>query len=489
MGFTLHIEEKIIEAFVFHPESFNEVETNEIINHINECNYCKDIYEIYQSIYKNINNISDIIPDSNDIDLAEKIVNKFKPESNLKLLTQKSSIIKINDSGDYQIITKPKILSLHGLAYLFKNYPVQSVSYISLAAALFFFVIFFLKKPFADVNPVYLKIKDDILFAYNKTGDILWKKTVDYMPTNNIDSLVNPALGGRRYLILDDIDNDGYNELLITGTHYDIGIYRSDTLYCFNHDGTLRWKSYPENYKYNYAHEWKRTHWVISHFLSAERKHKKTLFLAAHDYYYGTTIISTVNPINGKVTSSLYHSGYINSANHFDIDNDGNEEIFFGGVSSYYKPFLMVIDKDTLMGVMPDFYSAEHKVKGNASYYILFPVTELASALSRTKSIGMSSISKFKDSGIMVMTLEYFDQKNEVALQFILDKNFKIQYISATPPYLYHFEKIKKIKITSPDIINNYLAAYKDSLQYWDGERFVNYPARNKYWDESLQLP
>lgn len=216
---------------------------------------------------------------------------------------------------------------------------------------------------------------------------------------------------------------------------------------------------------------------------------KKLLFVVAHDDAYGGCVISTLNPSNGKVTSSLYHSGHITAAANFDIDSDGNDEIFFGGVSSYYKPFLMVIEKDTLMGVMPDFYSTGHKVLGNASYYILFPLTELAAELSKTKSMEIKKIEKFQNTGVTVLIPEFYDKNNEVTLQYTLDKNYRIKYINATPTYLYYFEKIKKIKVTSPDIINNYLNTYRDSLLYWDGDKFVNYPAQNKYWNQKFRLP
>ncbi|MEM4325834.1 MAG: hypothetical protein QXU40_00850, partial [Candidatus Pacearchaeota archaeon] len=116
-----------------------------------------------------------------------------------------------------------------------------------------------------------------------------------------------------------------------------------------------------------------------------------------------------------------------------------------------------------------------------ADYYILLPLTEISSVLSATKSIGVTNITKFNDTGITLLVAEYLNNKKDLSLQYTFDSHYQIKYINATPTYLHYFEKIKKIKITSPDLINNYLSAYKDSLLYWDGDRFVSYPTINKY--------
>lgn len=483
----MHINEKILELYAGSPEQFTREESENIKLHLDECAYCRDIYDTYFNLFRGFKEAVKKEPDELDRLLADKLEEGFSGFDR-KRLPEKNDSIQIHDA-EFEIVERNPRGIIKNVRHWIKRNPIKAVSY-SFVFSFILLLLLFKVKPtdYTEYNPVALKLNDFMLEAYNINGDLLWKKNVSGALSGNIDSLMSTNYRGRR-LMLEDIDGDNLNEVLLTGGEYDVGNYHPDTLYCFNYDGSLRWKAAPESERFNYAPKWKRTKWVINQFLVAKRGKKNLLFIVAHDYDFGGCVVSTLNPATGNIKSSLYHSGHITAAANIDIDLDGDEEIFFGGVSSYYKPFLMVIDRDTLMGVMPDFYSIGHKVKGNASYYILFPVTVLASALSRTKSIGVSDISKFNDSGIVVKSLEYFDQKIEVALQFVLDKNFNIQYITATPTYLYEYEKIKKIKITSPDIINDYLAAYKDSLQYWDGDKFVNYPAKNKYWNEKFKLP
>ncbi|MDH7605311.1 MAG: hypothetical protein QHH13_10450 [Melioribacter sp.] len=482
-----HIEESTLELFAYNPEKFLDNEKDKIIQHLKICKYCEELYKIFTAIHSEINKNIDIDPDGSDILLAEKIANNFSTNEKLLHIPKVNSIV-VHDAK-FEIIEKPQKFSLDYIRYFIKSNPIKSIGFsFSLALLIITFITLFQSTySLKSKNPVTLSVYNFILKAYNKNGDLLWKMNVDGLPRWSIDSL---TMENNKYLYLYDIDNDNKNELLLTGFRLRTGLYKNDTLYCFNYDGTLRWKISPENNKYNYAPQWKRTEWRISNFFVANRNKQNILYIIANDNYFGSCVISTINPITGEVTSSLYHSGHLSAAAHFDIDNDGDEEIFLGGVSSYYKPCLIVVDTDKLMGVMPDFYSSGHKVPGNAYYYILLPVTDVAKNFSVTKSIGVTAIEKFGKNGVLVFVNEYSINTNVyAALEYVFDNNFVVQYITATPTYLKLFEQIKNKKITSVNIVSDFLKPYKDSLQYWDGNEFVYNPVPNKYKNQKFQLP
>ncbi|MEG8948011.1 hypothetical protein [Rosettibacter firmus] len=486
---NLHIEEKVIELFAYDPSLFDEKENLKITAHLSECEYCHDIYKTYQNIYHHIS-FSQIKPDENDLLFAERIINNLKPKNNFKQLTQKSTLVKI-ENGDYKIITRPKLFSLQGFTYIIRNYPFQTAGFISIVALLFILSTFLFMKPNKDLNPVHLRIKNEKLIAYNKSGEILWSKIADF-GTDSIEILMAPPHYFMKKAIgIFDIDGDGMNEVLISGNIPNTGYYSFDSLYCINYDGKVRWVAYSESKKFNYAPKWKRTHWKIDHFLTVKKKDKTLLVVTACDRTYGGAIISTLNPFTGEVTSTIYHSGHIASAKSIDINEDGNEELILGGISSYYKPFIMVLEQEKFMGVMPDFYSSGHSVRGNASYYILLPITEISKSSQKSKtSVTVEEIIKSNDTGFIAVINEATSMENESPiLIYSFDKDLRLRYISANPTYLTKFERQKKIKITSSEIINNYLSTYKDSLLYWNGDDFVNYPAKNKYWDQKFQLP
>lgn len=491
----MHIDDKILERLILSPESLSVKEKDEILVHLDECVYCKESFDTFEKIYCTINEEALKEPTKNDIDLSGRIKTKMEGRDEQKLLTGKSSEVRIYD-GKAEIVGKQKIFTLQNIYYFIKNYPLPSLGFALVASLAIAFITVTFKAQFKDKNPVSLDIKNAVLIAYNKEGDVLWKKHTGSINGNErIDSLMSwPAFGQRRYINLLDIDSDGKNEILLAGFG-ESKIFSSDTLYCLNNDGNLRWKASPENKKFNYAPKWHRTTWFFVDFFTAKVKNGHKLYVIGHVASYGGTIISTLNPANGEVTSSIYHSGYFSCQSHFDIDKDGNDELFLGATSSYDKPAVMILKSDYLMGVMPDFFSSGHQINGNAMYYILLPVSKLGKLLNKELehvtgiALNVAIIYKFGKNGFSLLTNDYFISINAaMQLQWAFDSTFSC--ISVTMGSLYqkaYEEYYRKGLLKVP--FNEYKKELLDSVKYWDGDKFVNYPARNKYWKQKFVLP
>lgn len=484
-----HLEEKILEQFALFPEDFDDTQKEQILSEIENCYYCKNIYETYVNIYSDtIKNLNNELLEDEEL-LAKKIYNSIrKPERKL-LGSGEKTIIHIED-GNYKIITRPKIFSLSSVKYYFKNYPVASITFGLLFILVLVLGVFTFRTFTKDNNPVTLKLDDFILKAYNREGNLLWTKNVDGIPNRKIDESMKWLKNEKRYISLVDIDADGKNELLLSGMRNNEKLFKGDSLYCFNYDGSLRWVTSPESDEFNYAKSWKRTNWEVKEFFTAKTKKGPKLFVYANVVSYAGTVISTLNPYTGEVTSSIYHSGYLFSQLHFDMDKDGNDEVIFGGASSFGKPCILILKSDYLMGVMPDFYSKNQKfIKGNALYYIQLPVTKLGELLSTQNSQFVSELYKYNNYGIAACTDDVIGLDYDVLLQFAFDSTLTISYITASSAYETLYEKTNfEGKIKYPEM-SDYLNAYKDSITYWDGDNFVNYPTKNKYWNQKFQLP
>lgn len=484
---TLHIDENKIEQFVLEPDVFNDAERSEILTHINSCSVCKEIYDTYSNIYVDLAAGIDRPGTSNDEEIAKRIYQRLNNSEERKLLSEKAATVQVYD-GKTEIVERPKLFSLSNFYYFIKTYPIPSLGFAIIGALALAFIVGQSKSYFKDNNPYSLDVKENKILVYNKEGDLLWTKSSTGLPKYDLVTLINWTFGKRRYLSLQDIDSNGKKALLVTGEYSMYGFYKSDSIYCFNSDGSLRWVISPEDAKHNYAPTWKRTRWGVRDFFTVKTKTGNKLYVIANDDSYAGTVVSQVDPKTGKILSSIYHSGWITAENHFDIDGDGNEEIILGGTSSFDKPSFMVLkSNNSLKGVMPDLYHTQkNPVKGNAEYYLLLKVSDLGKLLSESGVNDVCELRQFEKSGIELITREvvaneYRNYYNGLVYSF--DDHLKVKHITASAAFAKSYSDLyKKGKLNVP-LDSIYFNTLKDSVLYWDGDKFVNYPTKNKYWD------
>ncbi|MCK9280974.1 MAG: hypothetical protein M0P71_10150 [Melioribacteraceae bacterium] len=485
----MHIDDKILEKFVLMNDSFSSNEKEEILVHLEKCALCRDAFKTYQEIYTDFDEGLFEAPTENDKELADRIKRKLEGKDNQKLLSGNESAVKIYE-GRAEIIRKPKIFTLPNIYFFVKNYPLVSFGFSLVASLAIAFLVTTYQSSIKDMNPVSLDYKKGALQAFNKKGEMIWSKPTGSKSGNeNIDSLMNWAgFAESRYINLLDIDGDGKNEVLLTR------FGKSDTfkegfIYCFNNDGTQRWIASPENTKYNYAPNWTRTSWRFDDFFTVKTKIGNKLFVVAHVLTYGGAIVSSLDPETGTVTSSIYHDGNFSCQSHFDIDNDGEDEIILGGTSSYDKPVVVILKTDFLMGEMPGLKNPQPEIKGNALYYIILPVSEMEMLVKSPSPPNVALIIKTDVSGFSVLANERFHLYNKtMQLPYVFDKSLKCIDVSMGNSYGYAYDDYLKdgtFKIS----FKEYKKELIDSVKYWDGDKFVDHPTKNKYWNQKLKLP
>lgn len=484
----LHISNEILEKLAVDENLLPSSVVDVARAHLSACKKCAEVYHFYFEINSSIENEikSEALPI--DTDVAKRLLNKQKKSETPRLLVSNNSI-QIFD-GRTEIVKRPNLNSITGIIYLFKNFPAQSSGFALVAIFAIGFIILSIKSSIKDLNPVTLKVEQSVLHTYNLDGELLWKKNIDGVPQYGIDSLTRWVEAQKRFINLTDIDNDGKNELLISGKYEDKGLIRTDSLYCFNYDGTKRWTISPEDKKLDYAPSWKRTYWQIEEFFTVKTKLGTKLFVYAHVASFGGTVISEVDPANGKILSSLYHSGYSSAQYHFDLDNDGNDEIIFGGTSSFNRPFFLVLKTDYLMGVMPDYYTKQNYIKGNAVYYVLLPVSDLGKLLSTTVGSNVASIYRFNQTGIALLTNDVsWSEKERITIQYTFDSLFVCKTITGGTSYKVYYEQYFKSGKLKKALNSQYLESLRDSILYWNGDEFVTTPQKNKYHNQPFRLP
>jgi hypothetical protein len=481
-----HISDEILEKFIIKPEGFDENSKNNIIQHLEKCPSCLNVHETFLSIYRDYHNINSISPDENDELLAISLL-KRETHKKLSLPEPKKfsrSLIVINKIF---VSLRSNKLSLI-IKNFIKNHVVLSFSFGILIFTLFSYSISTIYRNITYDRKPYALVKENFLLkVYNKDGEFLWKLNIYGFPDLPLDSITTFNEHCPRLVNFEDIDNDGYKELLITGyNNKQNNQFSAESLYCFNSDGTFRWKTSPESKEFNYTPSWRKTNWVISEFFPIKTKRGFRVFVYAHDNLYAGTVFSLIDPQTGVITSSLYIAGYTLSILKIDLDKDGFDEIITGGFSTYHLPRITVLNTERFYGVGPDYYSQDKNLpKSNVPYYILLPITEFASKYINPKNLSVIVLQKNSTyNGFSAISQEYLDDKKTKLsgdLIFAFDSDLVCRHISPSTFYNENYNLFYKQGLVTKLLDNDYLEQLKNEIIYWDGDKFVKYPVKNRY--------
>lgn len=486
----MHINENVIEKYVICRNSLEKVEIDEIESHFANCKKCKELHDYFVAFYNQYKSLMNCEPDEIDQLIAKKHFEKEINPSIKFLIAGKS--VKLTKS-DYNITNIKTNFNFYIQKVIkeFIDNPIKGLSIsfvfvIILGLSFNIVVNTFFQRPIPDygVNENgYIKI-------YNYKDELLWKIKTYNIPNIQFDSLSFFEDNKSNYAKLIDIDDDGKKELLLAASIYETqnNPYK-DTLYCFNSDGSLRWKAYPETEKFNYAPHWRRTNWIIEAFIPIKTKNGKKILLIANEGIYAGSIISLIEPETGEITSSTYLAGHTKSVLLIDLNDDSYDEVVLGGISTYKLPRLVVLTTDYFMGVTPDYYSENmNLIKSNCLYFILLPITEYGEKYTTKGFRSIPNLSKYKPTGgITAITVEtQIDLTHNGGLVFSFDKKFNCVHISTNTYYSEHYNKFFEDGIVKEKLTYENLQKFKVKILYWDGDKFVNYPTMNKYWNQNF---
>ena len=483
----MHISEDKIELLALDPGNIDEIEKVQIEAHLKVCPLCYEYYITFKKTLEEINSNLEKPAELKDTELADRIFYGVRSDKKKFLGGNETNIQVYN--GNYQVIQNEKSGFLAELKFFFRRRPILSSSFAIMTVAIIAslaFIIF--KSTIKDDNPVYAETKSGILIVYNSSGEILWKKTVGNLPDRKLDQPLNYWYDKDRktYFNIVDIDNDYKNEILLSGSK-DNRLFAHDSLYCFDNRGILRWKTSAGKFINFGTERWKHTKWSITDFFTVKSFGKNQLIVIANDQTYAPLIISKINSMDGKIISSFYHCGwnFERRAKIFDINSDGNEEIILGLTNNAFRrAALLVLSPDKLNGFAPatDFFYPHNYYKGTELYYILFPISNFGQRYAIGYFFTVYEISIGED-GLTVNTNETPGNLNiEGSILYSFKRNLEVVSAIGSQEFNRKYdEEYKKGTFTEPRDLN-YFKKLVDSVQYWDGDKFVNYHTMNKYY-------
>lgn len=491
-----HIENTVLEKLFVCPDELSTQEKDTIAVHIEKCFLCREHAAKLKEFYKDLQANLDSQPAERDKALAEKLLARSRlalPEKKLALQERVDNAL----STFVEIIEPYHRPLMQRFVRYIQVHPVRFVGATSLAGFALVAAFLLVKPAFKDGNPAFAKIKDYVLTVYNKEAEVIWTKSVVGIPDGSTvfyqyrNFNENP-----RRLLVTDIDGDNKNELLLTGSNISKE-FAEDTLYCFEYDGNLKWKhGVGPAIAFGKLDFTAYSTWFITNIfiVNNTKTGKPKLFALALQRMYSPSKLFEINPANGSELQSYWHRGAIYSMITMDLDNNGHEEIILGGVNNNFeRACVAVLDPDNINGYglsTPENIPAGIN-KATEKYYVLLPFTKLGQQFIKAISncvqeFEIAGKGLFRAYSHEILGIEDFKYTTII---YTFGEGMKIKTLLGDDTFIKHHNKLEKEGKISEHYGPEYLQSLKDSIKYWDGERFVNIPVINKFYLKAKPNP
>lgn len=470
-----HINDNELELLLLDEHRLSAEQSGSIQEHLKECYLCRENYERIKSFYSYIETNSEE-SEKDDAETAQKILRQNALIENEKLLNEHKRAVAVYN-GSYEIIERTKKSVVKLIGDFVRYNPLKFSGSLALVGALIAVILYYRKPELKYVNPTLAIIKENVLYVYNEIGDLLWKKGVpgmaDYRTDNSFDN--QKALSNVREMLLDDLDGDRINDLLIIGNFTAKGIFASDTLYCFDNGGKLKWKYGCGSLAKFDTPRWKHGELFIANYFTYQdkTKNKTRLFVVAGTMYAPTKFFE-LDIITGKVIQEFYNSGGITTTSVFDLNNDGKDEIFIGGINNAFKSaFIAMFDPDSVKGFSPssELYIPVASQKSSVIHYILIPHTNYGRLVSQSD---YNMVEKFLISKEEKTITAYVQevpnpghQQNVIgAILYNFGKDMKLNSIVPADNFTTNYSRMLKAGKLKEPLDNNYTNKLAEGVTY-----------------------
>lgn len=464
---SAHISDSKLELFLLDSSQINLEERENIEEHISQCSLCRENFEkmknYYSFIEENVNKDGD-----EDSLTAEKILRQNNAAGENKLLSENKIAIQVYN-GNYEIVESSKKSLVNSIGDLIRIYPLRFAG-LSVFAGLLIALFFMMQKPEKKyINPTLAVIKENVLTVYNGMGEVLWKKAVPGMENFRTDQ--SKAQNNVRELLLDDLNNDGINELLITGHYSYHGIFASDTIYCFDPYGNVQWKYGCGSFASLQTSNWKHSKWNISDYFVIKTNKGKKLFVVAGTNYAPAKIFE-LDFNSGKIKQEFYNSGGISAVALFDIDDDGQDEIIIGGINNAFSSaFAAVFEPSDVNGFSPstEKYIPVPLQKNSALKYIIFPATNYMKAVSLTDYNMVIQFIISKEEKTITAYVEEAPagtQENNGSVLYNFDTDWKLLGVVLGDNFVANYNRLLAEGKVKEPLDSNYTKKIADGVAY-----------------------
>ena len=217
------------------------------------------------------------------------------------------------------------------------------------------------------------------------------------------------------------------------------------------------------------------------------------VFVFVYNAPFSPCVLMEIVGATGSPIQTYAHFGYMTQ---IAVAGSGEEtRILAGGINnSFNQAFLAVLDPDALSGIGPTAKGLDIDKGPPATemYYLLFPRSELSDKLSMYPYNGVGTpIMAFED-GSFVLTVDEFDGEIDSlkgAVLYSFDTELGLRSVTFSDPLLRTYELLSRAGKKFRPLNDEYAKTLGEMIRYWDGDKFVSTPTRNRRYVERVNLP
>lgn len=333
-----------------------------------------------------------------------------------------------------------------------------------------------------DKNPVIVDYEGSLLILKNSSGAMIsqvevGRRSVEYF-LNNPNHQRYP-----RFQLL-DITNDGINELFYA-SYVDRHMNSESYVKAWSVSGdSLIWeREVTFEYDFPQQNAFLNSSMNVREMYILNTQNGNKLVFTANPSQYFQTLLNVYDLETGSTEQEYIHPGRIFDMLVVDLKEDGSDEMVLAGVSNaYWKAAMTVLEyRNNEKGYAPatDPYKPSELKPIHPYRYVLIPKTVIADYLEPLQKYNFISNVNY-DPGtknlffeVVEGRRELFDHERDAPVFYYFDSDLSPLGIGTSDTYdvaARDFYQEGRIPF-EPDY--DYFEALQDSIQYWDGEKFV----------------
>lgn len=300
----------------------------------------------------------------------------------------------------------------------------------------------FLARKNARSSPAKWEVLRGSLIVRDQSGRQVW-----HADLGDLDPQAYEIAGaGITRAVLKDIDGDGTVETLFVARRTG----RSDVLMCFGADGTVRWRFTPGRPVRTATEAFENRYNISTFQVTSLRKDGPLhIVLAASQVPYYPTQISVLSH-EGTLLREYWHSGHlaVKAQNLVvaDVDTDGVNEIYLGGVDNARRQgTLVVLDPENMQGAAWESdpaYQLQGFLQGREFARIFFPRSCMNLSMEPFNSVRRIQI--LADT-VQIETLETWSKLPETGLSYELSPTLKFRSLEPSGEFASQHDRLEEL--------------------------------------------
>ena len=495
---TSHPTDIQLETLLLDEKGLPETTRKEIEAHIQECSLCREHLEMLKRVYSGIDANLQLPPTDRDGEVARTLFitgRKALPQRGLQRWTSAERVREGLDTFA-EIIEPSELPLLQRFTQYVQVYPIRVAGATSIAVAAVVLAALFLRAP-KDTNPTFAAVKNSVLTVQNKKGEVLWTRTAIGIPDTRSDESLDRNQS-KRFLSIADVDGDGKQEILLSGAETG-GEFAGDTLYCFEGNDRLRWKAgVGKMISFGQRGLVQHSTTLITDWLITKRRRtdQTQLFVIGEDRFFSPAKLFEIDTKTGSELQCYFHRGHCPLLHAMNVNGDETTELLLAGENDGFNlASLAVLDPAAINGygpIPPQYIPVDTLKRAEEMYYILFPRTDLGELVGRAPFNQVNMITSGATRTVIINVKESTGNpksEEQATVIYVCGPTMQVISVLVGDPFKKTYQRfVDEGKIAHP-LTPAYTENLKNSVLYWDGEKFVNRPTMNRLYPAARRLP